>query len=53
MLDIIAEQVVKSDMEKDRPNNLIFAEDIIVEELKQGGNAGGGFPKQKTHIWQH
>ena len=38
----------KSDVEKDRPNHLIFAEHSIIEELKQRGAAGGGLPKHKN-----
>ena len=48
MLDIIAEQVDKSDVEKERPNHLILAEHSIVEEPKQRGDAGGGLPKHKN-----
>ena len=47
-LDVIAEQVDKSDMEKERPNHLLPAEHGIVEEPKQRGDAGRGRPRHKN-----
>ena len=47
-LDVIAEQVDESDVEKERPINLILAERIMVEEPKKRVDAGGGLQKHKN-----
>jgi len=48
LLDVIAEQIDESDMEKHRLNHLILAEHGIIEEPKQIGDAGEELPKPKS-----